>query len=119
MGMGIYLKDDAIWRSSYSHFGAFRDEVARAAGVEDWRENANPGDAIISGLWNADTENALDVLMNHSDCDGIILPSNALLLAEALDELYPNFGDEWKDSARTFINGLYEAGNNKQVLEFF
>ena len=119
MGLGIYLKDDPIWRSSYSRFGAFRDEVARVAGVGSWRETANPDDAVIEGLWNAGVHNALDVLLNHSDCDGVILPYNASLLAERLEELFPDLGDEWKIEARTFINGLNEAAENKQILEFF
>lgn len=119
MGLGIYLKDDPIWRSSYSRFGEFRDEVARVAGVEEWRSVTNLDSAVVGGLWNADVHNALDVLLNHSDCDGIILPFNAALLAERLEELYPNLGDEWKTEARIFIDGLNEAAENKQVLEFF
>ena len=64
------------------------------------------------------------ILLMHSDCEGVIQPTDGRRLAARLDELLDKIGagepnaDEWQETTRQFINGLTRAADARQSLEF-
>ena len=119
MGLAIYLNENVVWSSSYSGFGAWRDELAKAAGVPDWRTSGNPTEEEVMGLWAHQPKDPLSFVLQHSDCDGVILPDNAGRLARRLRGLLDDLADsEWLEATKDFIVALEVACDNRQVLEF-
>lgn len=112
--MGLDTTHDC-WHGPYSSFASWRGELAKAAG----RETDAEGDCTVvvdayewcnfQGLWRHEPEDALDVLLVHSDCDGYLFPHQLPRLAQRLEELLPSIGDEWRCITQRFIDGLRGA----------
>ena len=125
---------------AYSSFGRFRNAIAQAAGyavnpVEykdgfktdtiliDWGHITNKN---LHGEWDETPEDPLMVLIAHSDCEGLIRPEQAEPLADRLESLLPDLdGDigghigSLKEKTQTFIDGLREAVELNEPVEFF
>jgi hypothetical protein len=121
MGLSIHntFSDQFVWSSSYSGFGNWRDAIAKAADVGDWRTTANPTDDEVMGIWAVQPADPLAFVLQHSDCDGFILPDNAGRLARRLRGLLDDLAEsEWLDATKDFIVALEEACEDKATLEF-
>jgi hypothetical protein len=121
MGLAIYnnFSDQCVWSSSYSGFGEWRDAIAKAAGVADWRTTVSPTADTVLGLWSTQPADPLAFVLEHSDCDGFILPYNAGRLARRLRGLLDDLAEsEWLDATKDFIVALEEAFEDKATLEF-
>jgi hypothetical protein len=108
-----------------SEFHGWRCEVARAAGygieeqwggdyiVLDW--DAITDDNIL-GVWKTPATDPLLVLLAHSDTEGTIGPSDALLLADRLAELL--IPEEWRAETEKFIAACRLAASRNEPMEF-
>lgn len=107
------------WHGPYSSFGAFRDEVARAAGVpfneKGWYAVPDEycNDAYCYGHigreGDARPTDVIWVLLAHSDCDGRIPTRFCAELADRLEAI--DVADEHKESLSDFVNGLRDAAD--------
>lgn len=134
--MGLDTSHDC-WHGPYSAFSRFRNQLARAAGyvVEpeqhgdfthdtakiDWEgiEQRNPG--CYQGEWHAGEGDALVYLIAHSDCDGVIHPAQATVLADRIEELIPKLdsGDPFVlKQAELFVKGLRLAVERGEDVDF-
>src|SRR5690242_4873055 len=99
--MGLDTTHDC-WHGSYIAFGKWREAIARAAGIELNRMRGFTWESgCVNGLidfllppdnpidWSELPQDILHVLLNHSDCDGIILAADCEPLAERLEEILP------------------------------
>lgn len=133
--MGLDVSHDC-WHGAYSSFTRWRNKLAEVAGYEiakiypigadpntiyaspqpliDW---GHIEDKNYQGEWDVTPADPLIVLIAHSDCDGVIHPEQADLLAARLEELLPLLPDEddlghignWRRKTNQFINGLRDA----------
>lgn len=117
--MGLDTTHDC-WHGPYSYFDEWRGVVAKAAGRVWDKATFARNKLVLYGLWIEDRyDDPLDVLFEHSDCDGIIMPDDAAKLADALERLLPKIdGDDYQAETERFINGLREASDMGQVVEF-
>ena len=110
--MGLdFSHSDASW--SYSGFCRFRAKLANEIGIDLLSMRGFGG----TNLWPKDD---IVLLLNHSDCDGELTPSQCRRLAPRLLELIKNWdeGDYDKRSAMLFAKDLMIAANNNQTMEF-
>jgi hypothetical protein len=124
--MGLDTTHDA-WHGSYSTFGEWRAHVARAAGFPPLSEMLGFGG---KRSWDTVSKNSrLVPLLNHSDCDGELTPTECAGIAEALGELIdrmpdymPDYQDAprsyWRDKTRSFIAGCRAAAVANEPLKF-
>lgn len=69
--------------------------------------------------WDCLNYTPLFILLKHSDCDGNIHVRNCLRLKCALENLLPHMDDkEWINVTEKFIDGLTNAYENNEPLEF-
>ena len=76
--------------------------------------------------WASLKPDPIHVLLDHSDCDGEISPTDAAKIADRLEEIFtmlPNVEDtghigNWKDTTRRFIDGCRLAAKANEPLEF-
>lgn len=148
--MGLDVTYDC-WSGSYGAFNVFREEIARAANIplnlmegyyKDDRVSLLLKDLkdvplyvteslemnITSWLpikWETLRPDPLLVLLNHSDCDGIIEVEHLLPLADRLDEITPllpgadgKYRWNFQDKARQFALGLRDAASCGEAVEF-
>lgn len=141
--MGLDTSHDA-WHGAYSSFGAWRREVAIAAGLlerdqtlfqkryydpEDMRDSPLDWEKLnlmtdCYGVWHEEPEDPIWYLINHSDCDGVIQFAHLLPLADRLEALIPKVDDEssvseWYGSrTRRFVDGLRLAAAEGKDLRF-
>lgn len=70
-------------------------------------------------LWETLDPDPILVLLNHSDCDGLIPLENCTSLADRLAELVPQMSEYWiKELALDFIDSLRLAVKDNSDLEF-
>lgn len=76
----------------------------------------------IYGQWTQEPADILDVLFMHSDSEGIIRSDQSAQLADALQELLeaapPDSEPEFRETTKTFIEGLRLAASLDEVLVF-
>lgn len=111
------------WSGAYSAFHRWRSTVAEAAGLPrlDDMEGYKPG-----GLpWASLGDNPLVVLLNHSDCEGVIPVKDCAPLADALEALVPKMPGsgsgnrfDWGEVTQRFVNGLRLAASLGEDVEF-
>ena len=113
--MGLDTSHDC-WVGSYTHFGMWRQEVARAAGYTLVRNADVPWPTIeipwemfsrenSLGDWAAGpaVEDPLIYLFVHSDAEGVIHPEQGRHLAARLEQLLPELTtDAANESASRF-----------------
>jgi hypothetical protein len=141
--MGLDTTHDA-WHGAYSSFGNWRNALAEAAGYKlkkvtygsgfevdqpdiDWSDDVGSG--AVEGEWAEVPEDALLILLCHSDCDGVIHPREAAALADRLAiviTLLPEDNsdeDQWgyghRARTRQFIDGLRAAVMADEDVGFF
>lgn len=76
--------------------------------------------------WEALRDDPLIVLLNHSDCDGIIEHKDCKPLADRIEELLPLLPDgdggghiwDWKETTQQFIDGLRCASEKQEDVKF-
>jgi len=76
--------------------------------------------------WDCLKPSPLHLLLSHSDCEGSIPHNKCNGIADALTELIPNLPDtdgpghigNWKVKTQNFIDGLREAANAGEDVEF-
>lgn len=112
------------WHGSYSSFNDWREWLSQLGHV------VLPEMAGFGGSKDWDKNDILTVLLDHSDCDGVIKAEDCLPLAERLEELLPDTpsevmarllgrGEGWMiESLHNWINGLREAGEAGEDVEF-
>lgn len=131
------------WHGAYSSFSRWRDKLTRVAGytmtnyVEDgipyvapaidWEKyHRNGVDGPLMGHWEETPEDALLVIIVHSDCEGWIFHPQTKPLADRLTELLPLLPDEdagghvgyWREKTQTFIDGLLAAHEAGEDVDF-
>jgi hypothetical protein len=123
--MGLDTTHDC-WHGSYSSFGEFRRELARVGlGIKLNEMQGFAGEVTSDGRsmtekgkpWYPHSEDPLVILLNHSDCDGEIKWEYCRMLAHRLLELAPKMGD-WRSATVQFANGLLEAFDLEEDVEF-
>lgn len=116
--MGLDTTHDC-WHGPYSVFMRWRVEIAKAVGIEDlndwWSESDFPPETM-QGIWSKYPDDPIVILLNHSDCDGIIPVEHCSALADRLEQLIPKLDS--KDNARLFIKGLRRAADLGEDVEF-
>lgn len=122
--MGLDTSHDC-WHGPYSSFHAFRQAIAKAAGIpvddDGWDvPDEYDSDAYLYGRNGRETDalpgDVIWVLLAHSDCDGVIPPKHCEALADRLAAL--EMPDEHKEDLDNFIAGLRDAAENWQAVEF-
>lgn len=118
--MGLDTSHGA-WSGPYSSFAEWRGAVAEAAGFPPLDDMRGFGGSIP---WSDPriTDQGLVLLLNHSDCDGEISPSDCARIADSLERLLGEFrGEEseyYRDRTREFIEGCRAAARANQHLIF-
>lgn len=137
MGLDV---SHGCWSGAYSAFARWRNQIAEAAGfaVADIRyEGGYTAPTILidwghvtwenlMGEWNETPSDPLIVLIAHSDCDGVIHPREASLLADRLEGLIPELPDEyvpghignWREKTQRFVDGLRAAAGKGEYVQF-
>lgn len=140
MGLNV---SHGCWSGSYGGFGRFREALATAANIplplmyghyQDALDfvNANGSPiarkiaACIPIQWHTLTPDPIHVLLNHSDCDGIIEHKDLLSLAIRLDMLAVMMREsdgrhdvrDYSDAAETFALGCRHAHKAGECLTF-
>lgn len=124
--MGLDTTHNA-WHASYSTFYEYRIALCRAAGVEMipdlnriqgdeipvWWGPDSLADTDYQGNWNTPPADALQYLINHSDCDGIIKHEHLAPLIARLEQIEI---DHW--AHEQFLDGLRSARDCGEDLEF-
>ena len=126
--MGLnFSHGDASW--AYGGFHRFRIRLAEAIGIDLEKMIGFNQKYVGDGKYVKTTENPLNwntvkddikLLLNHSDCDGVLTPENCRKVAFRLRELVRN----WKDTDYDKINalelaeGMEEAAENDEIFEF-
>lgn len=137
--MGLNISHDC-WDGAYSAFSRWRNIIAIAAGYEICNVQYDNGMIIPTimldwghitddnclGKWSEQPSDPLLYLIVHSDCDGIIKPEHARLLAKRLLEIVPLLPTEddnshignLKNKTLQFIAGLEDAANKNENVIF-
>lgn len=110
------------WHGPYSAFHRFRTHLARAAGGDYVIPEPCGAEVDIVGIEETDP---LYVLLNHSDCDGVIESKDCEALANRLEELAPRLPDfrgcrdaSLSEAALQFAAGLRRAAEAGEDVEF-
>lgn len=138
--MGLDTSHDCF-HGPYSAFFRWRNKVAEVAGYSilpvvyeggskmdtimiDW---GHVPDGALMGEWGEVVPNdPLIILFAHSDCEGVIHPLQAGVLADALKRLLDKMPDEpnqvrghsYREITQKFMGGLYEAYYAREDVEF-
>lgn len=133
--MGLDTSHDC-WHGPYSQFMRWREWLSlfvmmermqddpRAAEIRNMGATREAYDRAYEEGQYADQSVPINVLMNHSDCDGDIPADMCAPLADALQELVkkhmPERGtyDEKRPATERFIAGLRLAAEHGEPVEF-
>ena len=113
--MGLdFSNADASW--SYSGFGRFRTKLAEEIGVDlhamsGYTENGLSWDKV---------DDPIKLLLDHSDCDGILEPHECEAVAPRLIELIKDWDDDDydKDQAMSLAEGMQDCAKSGEQLIF-
>lgn len=115
MGIDLYAGKDHVAQWSYGGFNEFRRRLAKAAGI-------SLGDMRGFGGKKGWTkvEDPIKLLLNHSDCDGILSSNHCAKVEPRLRKLVARWprGDYDKQNALSLADGMKRCADNKMVLEF-
>ena len=134
--MGLDTSHDC-WHGPHSAFSRWRNEVAQAGGFKlteqpfigtvthlqpdvDWTAYQGKN---FHGEWDVPPSDPLLYLLVHSDCEGVIHPQHAALLADRLQEIVDKLParadyDSIKPATERFIAGLRKAVAANEDVEF-
>jgi hypothetical protein len=124
--MGLDTSHNA-WHGPYSSFHHWRIAVARASGLSIYERRLQPSGS--RPMWiMPDEDDILFVLLNHSDCEGVIEAQDCTPLADRLEGLLPaivqaeakeiGYPDWYTTSTTQFIKGLRLAASRNEPIEF-
>lgn len=132
--MGLSVSHDC-WCGSCSGFGVWRRAIAHAAGYPPlefmegyYDERSGLINCHATGVmyrlpipWDQFQGDPLTLLLNHSDCDGVIKWQYGNLIANRLSDvlqfIYDVHRDE-VDNTANFIKGLRDAHEKMEDVEF-
>jgi len=117
--VGLAISHDC-WHGSYRSFRLWRGNLARAAGLPplDSMRGCGFGGTVSWETLPSPEEDALIVLLHHSDCDGEIASRDASRLADRLESLLPEIDADWRRRTMKFVDGLREAASLGEDVEF-
>jgi len=110
------------WAGGYGHFHDFRVKVAKAAGIDldkmvGFKSRNEEGGVNIE--WESLKPDIIHVLLDHPDCEGDIPHAQCKELGDRLMELVDDLPEDYyKDKARQFALGLFDAASRKENVEF-
>lgn len=112
---GVYSYKESMrgWRSSYSTYGDWREELAKLAGYEAISTNeeyARRKMSYVNGAFEKKTEGPFYELICFSDCEGVIN-------AEHSKKLYRDF-QKWEEKAEELNNSFFYEGYKKWLETF-
>lgn len=130
--MGLDTTHDC-YSGGYGGFNLLRAAIARAAGeqIEDSFSVLYNYDDFrpinFHGEWDKTPEDILTVLIVHSDCEGKIMSEHCGPLADRIEKLLPDIpevdhahgGRRFRKMAQRFVDGLREAAEANEDVEFF
>jgi hypothetical protein len=103
----------ASW--SYSGFGEFRNELASLVGIELHAMEGFGGELP----WSSVKPDAINILLDHSDCDGKLTAEECRAIAPRLLELAPQLKDGYDTRmAITLSTDMALCASRGEVLEF-
>ena len=117
--MGLDTTHDAF-HGPYSYFMRFRENLMQAIGGPPLRSMRGfDGDKP----WTEELqEHDLYPLLNHSDCDGFLTPSECHRIVRGIETLLNDDGcsldEEMREIARRFAVGCERAAMAEEELEF-
>jgi len=120
--MGLDTTHDA-WHGPYSKFARWRRALAEAAGMPELgdiygHQNGNDPAYVTFAMLKPDD---IHLLLDHSDCDGVISPEDAEKIAHRLEELLsePALQEEdWQERTKQFIEGARLAFSLGEQIQF-
>lgn len=108
------------WSGSYSSFARWRSAVAMACGIK-----LNDMVGFGGGVeWSTIPSRPLNILLDHSDCDGEIRWEDCGPIADDLESILHLLdvseppSHSHRDDAKQFIAGLREASAAQENVEF-
>lgn len=119
--MGLDTTHDC-WHGAYSAFNRFRTKLCEVAGYGELGKRVGHG-----GEEPWPTDDALVLLLDHSDCDGELRWEDCDAIADRLEQLLPALqtaGDggghlgDYAQATQRFINGLRVAAFAQENVEF-
>ena len=122
MGLDV---SHGCWTGAYSAFHHWRKKLCEVAGYGNIDERVGFGGTIP---WPDCKDDALVLLLHHSDCDGELRWQDCNAIADGLSRLLPALekaGDggghihSYAGKTRQFIEGLRKAANAQEDVEFF
>lgn len=132
--MGLDTTHDA-WHGAYSSFMEWRVWLANQIGLNLYemegfsdRDYSNPNRKLGAIKWDT-VDDDLKYLLNHSDCDGYLTPTQCkkiasrltdLLEGKSIPESYTLADDDgyFLSKTKKFRDGCLKAFKDKQRLEF-
>ena len=127
MGVAFTSKGfDKTLRLSYSGFSVFRMYIAKSFSKKHGelysqllRSFGSVGNDFYR-KWNEDNDEDLDLLLFHSDCDGVIRPKEAKLIYNSLSKLTVDFeGDDFYKEFYVDFLELLQHSYKRRVLIYF
>lgn len=145
--MGLDVSHDC-WHGAYSAFGRWREEIAEICGIplrlmngfyagpcefddevkaapclHNWAKRT---DEWLPIEWASLRPDAIHMLLNHSDCDGMIRWEDCRDIARRLEQILPNLPEDadpghignWRDTTQRFVDGLMRAWEAEEDVEF-
>src|SRR6266566_4236438 len=120
--MGLDCSHDC-WHGAYSAFMRWRSKLLEVSYHLDLMQMKNFNGDIT---WQVLGKDPLVILLNHSDCDGIIEVKDCEPLANRLEELLPLLPKEddlghigsWQNKTQQFIDGLRLAASRGEDVDF-
>ena len=119
------------WHGAYSAFARFRARLAQSIGMDlsSMRVFEQFGASEFGEELPSNEKEPLCILLNHSDCDGVIEHKDTLPLANRLKEILvleqskavssDDFeNNRYLERIQQFIDGLMDAHNNNEDVDF-
>ncbi len=124
------------WHGAHSAFTRWRHKLAEVAGYQVARLEGQIHDTVLIdwghivdknyfGEWDEAPHDPLILLIAHSDCEGVLHPKHAALLANRLEELLLLIeGDggghigNYREKTQQFIDGLRDAAAKGEDVDF-
>ncbi len=113
MGLDLVHGTNRVFTAPYSSFGTLRKRLAEKLGF-------NLGDMDgFGGTGQFDKLEPLNILLDHSDCDGEIEIKDLLPLAARLEEVGPTLEDGYRrEQAAAIAAGCRSAHAAGEKIEF-
>jgi hypothetical protein len=113
------------YNGSYTYFGAWRHEIARAVGVDLWKMKGYAAKGVQKKplSWDVLGNDVIRVLLDHPDNTGHINWKHTEKLADRLEELLPSIKNyppenDFKAVTKKFIEGLRLAHEKHEKVLF-